>query len=366
MATSPERIPESFVSLIRSIHERSDLQLVRTADAEFVAAIDDARARGFVPSARAFHDTWREVAGFHYGALEVPFAKRWNRLSPDVVVDLDAVVEMRRSGYREELERLRAEVQRNDLSAVFTDEWFERISRVLAAWDGEGILSSRHCVTFFRMISHRIEGKSLVEKIRQLTDQLMANSPKKNLVKQRIRSLAAEDAENTVGALFEMTVLLPLFSSGSRLLEFQPLIPNSTSRAEALMEIGGQAIYVEATTFTKYDKRILEPRAFDPVAEREHGAARVAAKVREKAAQLDGADRPVVLFVALAIDIEMGAAKDGISEVITSGAVDNLSAIVVARDIEASTIYLYDIPSARYPLSSPARDLIQLSFADSS
>jgi len=143
---SPASCPQGFITLVQTIHARTDLDLLRTPDSAFITAIEEARARGFVPRPDLFPNVWRSVAGFHYSALEVPFAKRWNQLGPDVAIDLDAVVESQRSFFRNELESLRAEVLRADLSDVFTEEWFSRISGVLDAWNGEGILSSPHCV----------------------------------------------------------------------------------------------------------------------------------------------------------------------------------------------------------------------------
>jgi len=193
-------------------------------------------------------------------------------------------------------------------------------------------------------------------------DLLMATSPKKQLVWQRIRALAAKDAENTVGALFEMSVLSPMFEGGCTLQEFQPLIPKSRSRAEVRAEIAGQSVYVEATAFTKYDERILEPRAFDFEEEQRRGAARIAAKVIEKAEQLKGADLPVVLFLALTLGLDRKMVEAGLAQAYLSGQVDDLSAVVVAPDIDAETIRIYEVPNAHRQLAASAVSLIQKCF----
>lgn len=357
---NPESCPQGFFALVQAIHARTDLDLVRTPDSAFVTAIDEARAQGVVPRPDSFPNVWRSVAGFHYGALEVPFTKRWNQLGPDVAIDLDAVVEARRSVYRSELEALRAEVLRADLSDVFREEWFSRINRVLDAWNGEGILSSPHCVTFFRALNRRIDGRSLAAEVRRIKD-LLDSSPKKQFVRQRIGALAAKDAENTVGALFEMSVLSPMFEGGCTLEEFQPRIPSSGSRAEARVQIAGESVYVEATAFTRYDESTLEARAFDFAEEQRRGTARVAAKVIEKAEQLVGADLPVVLFLALTLGIDMEIAEAGLAQAFASR-VDGLSAVVVTPDIDAVNVRLYEVPNARLPLAASTISSIQECF----
>ena len=84
------------------------------------------------------------------------------------------------------------------------------------------------------------------------------------------------------------------------MVELQPKFGSSGNKAEALVRVDGQDVYVEASVFTGLDDSFhaTQAFAFDPAEQQVKEGSALRNKILEKAQQCGGADRPVVLFLA--------------------------------------------------------------------
>ena len=264
-----------------------------------------------------------------------------------------------RERYREYLERLRADVASEDLKDYFTNDWFVRLEGYIDAWDGKSTFKLDEN-TFFISYLGLVDPSTLVREVREVLDLLSDASPKASVVRGRIRALTGDTA-NAVGGLFELRALVPLIKHPNSLIELQPKIGSSEKRAEALVEVAGQVIYVEATIFTRQDASWNRQGAFsyDLWEQLRIEGSALRNKILEKAEQTIGAEKPVVLFVAegmvtTGLTIDHDPRAWALADVVRHGGAPSISAVIFAKDAYCSKAVFYRNESARNPLDENA------------
>jgi len=274
-----------------------------------------------------------------------------------------------RENLKECLSNFRAEVASAGLTDLFTEAWFQGVEGQILSWDGKSIFSMHRQTLFISYVQSLGEKPSLIDEIRKMRDHL-DSSPKAAVVRNRLKALAGDTA-NAIGVLFELRSLLPLMSPPNELVDFQPKLPDSQNRAEALVRIAGHESYVEATIFTKSDPSASASGAFwfDPGEKQEKEGAALCGKIMEKAEQCENADKPVVAFIAEGlVTTGLTLGRDprawAISEVARRGGAPSLSAIVFSKDIYCTSMELSKNVNARHPLPWEAWEWLEQKCAE--
>lgn len=267
--------------------------------------------------------------------------------------------------YLELLAEFESEVQRYCLTAFLRPDWFAAVRRSILAWDETQILQLDDHTLFITYLQERDEGRSLPQQIRLTLDCLNAQSSKAARIRQRIQSMAG-DFTQVAGAFFELCALYPLVTPPNELVDFEPIVPGSQRRAEALVKVAGHEVYIEATAFTRVARffNADAPFWFDPDEVARHEAYVLNQKIAAKAEQLIGATRPVFLFVATGMALtDLALFEDPMEAAVTLFTASSpgrpISAIAFARNHLCEGLEIHEVPTADHPLPAVVADWIR-------
>lgn len=262
--------------------------------------------------------------------------------------------------YRQKLNQTRDEVNHYGLDQFFTTKWFESVEKSIEEWDGQADFSLDKNTFFISYIQG--DDRSILREIRAILDVLQ-QTPKAAIVRQRIKSLAGDTA-NAVGGLFELLAIYPLILSPNELIEFEPKIGITERKAEVLVKIAGDELYIEAAIFTKKDPAFEHPEGswFDPVEQQQSEGATLRGKILEKGEQYCAADKPALLFIAegmVTTGLTLGRdPREWAMSHLNSGG-SGIAAVAFAKNCFCESVDLRLNPNAMHPLPQQAIEFIE-------
>jgi len=229
------------------------------------------------------------------------------------------------------------------LRRVLTPKWFGQLSGIVNAWNPEEVFSLPTHTAFMGYYDDVVCYQSdYLQTLDEAFDRLSAYGS----VNQKLREIAGPSS-GYVSTAFEMLVLRPFAAHGC-IVEYEPLLPGG-GRGEALVNLGGQGVYVEARV------KMDEERGSGGFNPRTMGV-KLFRKLQEKyAAQYAGIDAPLVVFFSLGAsvlqDIEVEAL---IVEVLEDRAARSLTAVVFCDFYQPHKMWLWRNRHAKHRLTRAA------------
>jgi hypothetical protein len=233
------------------------------------------------------------------------------------------------------------------LGRVLTPKWFGQLRGIVNAWNPEEVFSLPTHTAFMGYYDDIVCYQSdYLQTLDEAFDRLSAYGS----INQKLREIAGPSS-GYVSTAFEMLVLRPFAARGC-IVEYEPPLPGG-DRGEALVNPGGQNVYVEARV------KMDEERGSGGFNPRTMGV-KLFRKLQEKyAAQYAGIDAPLIVFFSLGAsvlhDIEVEAL---IVEVLEDSAAWSLTAVVFCDFYQPHKMWLWRNRRAKYRLTRAAVQML--------
>ena len=231
------------------------------------------------------------------------------------------------------------------LRRVLTPRWFGQLVAIVNAWNPEQVFSLDTHTAFMGYCDDVIlyGGKY---KYLQTLDEAFDRLSVYGSVNQKLREIAGPCA-GYVSTAFEMLIVGSFARTGS-IVQHQPALP-SGGRGEAIVNLGGQNVYVEARV------KMDEERGSGGFNPRTMGV-KLFRKLQEKyAAQYAGIDAPLVVFFSLGASVLQDIEPEAmVVEVLRDKSAGLLTAVVFSDFYQPHKMWLWRNRRAKHRLTPAA------------
>jgi hypothetical protein len=258
------------------------------------------------------------------------------------------------------LERLRIEInETKHLKTVYNDKWFKELKGIIDGWNEQEIFRTRTHPLFivFGLQNDRNVIQSLDRYYGLIKNHIGTHRIKS--LRDKLRRLKSPDFANYKGTVYE-TIVVGKFVEKGYLKEYEPLIPGTNYRAEAVVEIAGQDIIIEATFFNPTNEIPHNCVVQDPP----NIVNKFYRKLEGKIAKLKDIKSSSLLFVALGDNILPGNINDGLEFIRLYQPFESISAVIFSFNyIDLDMMNdIYINPNARIRLSEQTVSILRNMF----
>ncbi len=251
-----------------------------------------------------------------------------------------------------DLDNLKKEVEKTShLVEVYDNQWFDELKKIIDNFTDQPIFETKTHALFIAFWHTKFlqPGRNIVKELDHYYGLI-----KNEIGTHRIRSLrdkkgrfGSKNFPNYLGTVYE-TVIIGKFVEEGYLKEYEPFIQGTTNKAEALVEMAGQSILIEATVFQPKEEL---PGVWFGV--RSHIALKLSIKLREKVDKLQNVKSPVILFVNTpAHKITNDEVLKAIEIVQKDSPFESISTVIISFYYLADNNYIYNNPIAKNPLNN--------------
>ncbi len=292
----------------------------------------------------------RKSLGFYPSHEMLRLLKQWNEIAPtNKKIDSQRLTEPYKQNLRGGLKRFMGVVNRSSfLHYAFDQKWKKEVAELISKYDGlKGFGTDSHTI-FIGFIQEERREYNFLEKIDLYISKIYQITHRKAILLSKIKKLRAH-LSNYLGTAFELMVVGPWVLKGY-VEDYEPIIPSSGKRAEALVNVDGFKFLLEATT-SQTGRALDQGGAFDP----RDSAKSIASKLFSKVEQLKQMDLPIFIFYNPHVGTFEEEVKMGIDDFLETPNAAWVLGVAVAYDYRAPKLEVFENAKFR-----PPKNLMQI------